>query len=126
MHPAELKYSRQHFWLKQETVDRMRIGLTYHYQKQLGNIVYLELPTCGSQLVQDEPCGAIESSKASNDLISPLSGKLVDVNKVLEGKPGLINKDPYWEAWLMLVDTGGCPAPEDLMSARDYLDSVAQ
>ncbi len=124
MHPADLMYSPQHFWLKQEDGDRVRIGLTYHYQKQLGNIVYLELPACGSQLVQDQPCGAIESNKASSDLVSPLSGKLAEVNKELENKPGLINKDPYGEAWLMVVDTSRCPAASGLLSARQYLESV--
>jgi glycine cleavage system H protein len=126
MHPATLKYSPQHFWLKQENDNHFRIGLTYHYQKQLGNIVYLELPAPGSLLVRDEPCGAIESSKASSDLISPLSGKLTEVNKALEDKPGLINKDPYGDAWLMVVDTGDCSVSTGLMSAREYLDSADQ
>jgi len=126
MHPANLKYSPQHFWLKQESENLVRIGLTYHYQKQLGNIVYLEMPACGMQLVQGQPCGAIESNKASSDLISPVSGKLAEVNRDLEANPGLINKDPYGEAWLMAVDTSGCPVPTELMSARQYLDSVSQ
>jgi glycine cleavage system H protein len=125
MHPADLKYSPQHFWLKEEDDHRIRIGITYHYQKQLGNMVYLELPACGSQVVQDQPCGTIESNKASSDLVSPLSGKVTEVNKELENKPGLINKDPYGEAWLIIVDTSGCSVPAGLMSAREYLDSVA-
>lgn len=123
MHPKNLKYSPQQFWLKEEDAHRFRIGLTYHYQQNLGSISYLELPSPGESIREGEPFGAIESSKSANDLVGPLSGKVVEVNSVLVDKPGLINKDPYGEAWMLTIDTLDLDVPK-LLTAQEYLAIV--
>lgn len=123
MHPKELRYSAEHVWLKNEGNGQFRLGLTYRYQEQIKSVSYLELPPPGSCLNRTEPFGAIESSKVSTDLISPIDGTVIEANAAVIEKPGLINKDPYGAGWLILVQaTAGSGA--DLMSSEEYLSAL--
>jgi glycine cleavage system H protein len=113
MHPSELKYSPQNMWLKSEHAGVLRLGITYHYQGQLKNIVFLE------------PFGTIESSKTSSDLISPISGRVLEVNPAVLEKPGLINKEPYGQGWMILLQPNKPLELQSLLSSKQYVALTA-
>lgn len=121
MHPSELKYSTEHAWLKREGDRKGRVGITYYYQDQLKNVVFVELPKIGTKVTRMEPFGVIESSKTIRDLYSPVSGTVVEVNHTLEVKPSLVNHDPYGEGWMLVIELSNPAELDSLMSARDYL-----
>ena len=121
MHPDGLKYSPQHIWLKDESNGKLRMGLTYYYQEQLKSVVFLELPGIGAELKRGEPFATIESSKVSTDLTSPVSGTVIDANPSVTEKPGLINKDPYGQGWLLVVRPSQPDELKSLLSAAKYL-----
>ena len=121
MHPDGLKYSPQHIWLKDEGNGNLRLGITYYYQEQLKSVVFLELPGVGAELKLGEPFATIESSKVSTDLTSPVSGTVIDANLSVTEKPGLINKDPYGQGWLLVVRPSQPDELKSLLSAAKYL-----
>ena len=121
MHPKELRYSLEHVWIKDEGDNQFRLGLTYRYQEQIKSVVYLELPSTGSILKHDEPFGAIESSKISTDIISPINGTVIAANSAVLEKPGLINKDPYGAGWLLLIQASDMKEVTSLLTASEYL-----
>jgi glycine cleavage system H protein len=124
MHPNELLYSREHIWCKKEPGGNVRLGMTYHYQEQLKNIVYIELPQAGAALKRGEPFGSFESSKTAADLVSPLSGTVIETNALLLEKPGMVNKDPYGEGWILIVKPSHPEELESLLSAKQYIDLI--
>jgi len=120
MYPQELKYNAEHTWLRLEGDDRGRIGVTHYAQEQLKGVVFVELPEVGTEVIYMEPFGVIESVKATNDLYSPVSGEVVEVNHALEDEPGLVNQDPYGKGWMIVVKITN-PAEVDLLSsAAEY------
>ena len=125
MHPKELRYSPEHVWLRDEGGGRFRLGLTYRYQEQVKSVVYLELPRVGNEIKRGEAFGAIESSKVSTDLVSPIDGTVLEVNALVAEKPGLVNKDPYGQGWLILTQAPIANAEQTLMSAEEYLAAVS-
>ncbi len=126
MYPGYLKYSKEHAWLKLEGDNRGRVGITHYYQEQLKNIVFVELPEVGTMVTQNEASGVIESSKATSDLYSPVSGTVVEVNSPLETKPGLINQDPYGQGWMFVVEFSNPDELSSLLSVDDYLALIEQ
>ena len=121
MHPRDLKYTPEHLWLRDEGQGRFRAGITYRYQEEIKSVVYLDLPRVGLELRRGEPFGALESSKVSTDLTSPISGKVVEVNSAVVEKPGLVNKDPYGAGWLIVIRAGAPDEIKMLLSAEQYL-----
>jgi len=119
MYPVELQYTKDHEWLR---VDESTgtIGITDHAQKELGDIVYVELPKDGERMTAKETLGSVESVKAVSDVYSPVSGQVVAVNSKLQDKPELINTDPYGEGWLVRVKLTDPREVEGLMSSEDY------
>jgi glycine cleavage system H protein len=120
MYPQDLKYTKDHEWI---TVSggQGRIGITDYAQKQLGDIVYLELPEVGKTVKQGEVLGTIESVKAVSEIFSPVSGEVVDVNRALADRPEAVNADPHasWMVGIKLTD----PAELDgLLSASQYTE----
>jgi glycine cleavage system H protein len=126
MHPDNLLYSPEHLWLRDEGNGFYRAGITYRYQDRIKSVVFVDLPEIGSELIRGEPLGAIESSKISTDIMSPISGAVVDVNRSVIEKPGLINKDPYGDGWLLLVQPADSSEIESLWFAAEYLKSTAE
>ncbi len=117
---GKLKYNPEHSWLRLEGNDRGRVGITHYAQEQLKEVVFVELPDVGTEVSHMEPFGVIESVKATNDLYSPVSGEVVEVNHSLEDEPGLVNRDPYGEGWMVVVKLTN-PAEVDLLiSAAEY------
>jgi glycine cleavage system H protein len=119
MVPGELRYSREHEWIKVEG-SRGRIGITDHAQKALGDVVFVELPTVGRALRQHETFGVVESVKAVSDLYCPASGPVVEANAALESKPELVNKDCYGAGWMIVVELADPKELDALMDAKGY------
>ncbi|OGO40068.1 MAG: glycine cleavage system protein H [Chloroflexi bacterium RBG_16_57_8] len=118
--PPELKYNPEHTWLKLEPDGRGRSGITYYAQKQLKDVVFVELPEIGREVVHMEPFGVVESAKATNELYSPVSGKVVEVNNALANDPGLVNRDPYDKGWMIVIELSDPPEVQKLISAEEY------
>ena len=100
--PENLYYHKEYMWAKVEN-GKVKIGVSDFAQKQLHDIVFVELPGAGDTITQDEPFGTLESVKAVSDLIAPVSGTIEAANEELESKPELLNEDPYGEGWLIIV-----------------------
>jgi glycine cleavage system H protein len=115
--PANLKYTKSHEWVKDLGGGIFEIGLTDFAQKELGDIVYVNLPQEGDELKAEISLGDIESVKAVSDIISPINGTVKEVNEALAGAPDSINKAPY-EAWLVRAE--GTIPPGTLLSAAEY------
>lgn len=123
--PEELKYSKEHCWVRIEG-DKAVIGITDYAQQELGAISALELPEVGDDLEQDDSFGSVEARKTVAELYAPISGPVLDVNKELPDAPALINDDPYDDGWLVMVEV---VAPEELtslMTAEDYREYVEE
>ena len=119
MFPEELKYTKNHSWVKVEG-DNGRIGLTNYAQEQLSDIVFVELPEAGKEVSSMNPFGSIESVKATMDLITPVSGEVTEINGSLEDQPEKVNQDPYGEGWMIVVKLKDPGELDSLMSAADY------
>src|SRR5256885_1065306 len=100
-YPASLKYTKDHEWVELAG-DRGKVGITDYAQKQLGDVVYVELPEVGATLTQGESFGTIESVKAVSELYAPVSGEVVEVNTSLKDKPEIVNARPH-ESWMIVV-----------------------
>jgi len=100
--PENLFYHKEYLWVSVES-GKVKIGMIDFAQKQLHDIVYVELPSVGDTITQNEPFGTLESVKAVSDLIAPLNGTIEAVNEELESKPELLNEDPYGEGWILTV-----------------------
>ena len=101
MYPADLKYTKDHEWVK-ITGSQARVGITDYAQKQLGDVVYLELPEVGRKVKKGDVFGTIESVKAVSELYAPVSGEVTEVNKALTERPEAVNKDPHG-SWMIVV-----------------------
>lgn len=119
MYPAELRYSKEHEWVKVEGT-RGRIGLTHHAQSALGDVVFVEVPKVGRAVKQMEAFGVVESVKAVSDVYAPVSGAVVEVNAALETAPELVNKDCYGAGWLVVVEMASPKELDALMDATAY------
>ena len=118
--PAELKYTRDHEWLRVED-DKCRIGITDYAQNSLHEVVYVDLPQVGRMLGQKETLGTVESVKAVSEIYSPVSGEVIEVNVKLIDAPELVNKQPYGEGWLILMRPSKLQEEtKSLLSATDY------
>ncbi len=117
--PAELRYTAEHEWVKQED-GKIRIGITDFAQKELGDIVFVELPEVGDELTRNEPFGSVESVKTVSELYAPISGKVVEVNEELMDNPEYVNESPYEKAWMILIEPSETSEYEELMDAGQY------
>ncbi|TMC40528.1 MAG: glycine cleavage system protein GcvH [Chloroflexi bacterium] len=115
---ADRRYTKTHEWV---AVDgkHATIGITDFAQSQLGDVVFLELPSTGRKLAARESFGVVESVKAASDLYSPVAGRITAVNEKLAAKPELINSDPYGEGWILKLDLDG-DLPPDLLDEAAY------
>ena len=119
-HPANLKYSKSDEWVRVEGENAV-IGITDYAQDQLGDIVYIELPWDKSESIEHETkFGDIESVKATSELVSPISGAVVEVNEALKDTPELINDQPYENGWMLTVKMSNPAELDSLMNADEY------
>jgi len=119
--PEGLYYSKEWFWVKIEN-GKIRMGITDYAQKQLREIVFVELPSAGGTVKANEPFGSVESVKAVSDLISPLSGTIDQTNTEVTSKPELLNEDPYQKGWLLLITPSNLDT--ELKALMDFNKSV--
>lgn len=125
MNPEDLHYTQSHEWVRIEG-DVGTIGITDYAQKELGEIVYLELPEVGHVFNADEEFGTVESVKAVSELFTPLSGEIVEINKGAISEPGIVNDDPFGDGWLIKMKLSTDEEVGKLMSAEDYASYVQQ
>jgi len=121
-YPSTLKYTKDHEWLD-VAGDTGRIGITDYAQKQLGDVVYVELPAVGTKITQGQSFGTIESVKAVSELFAPVSGEVVDVNATVKSKPEVVNGDPH-ASWLIAVRLTKPDEARALLDASQYGDLV--
>jgi glycine cleavage system H protein len=123
MNPEDLHYTKSHEWVRIDG-EIGTIGITDHAQKELGEIVYLELPELGHVYDAEAEFGTVESVKAVSELFTPLSGEVVEVNKSAVAQPGIVNDDPYGDGWLIKLKLSSDEEVKRLMSAEDYGEYV--
>jgi glycine cleavage system H protein len=121
--PADLKYSKEHEWIKSEAANSAKVGITDYAQAALGDIVYVQLPKVGQEVKAGAVCGEVESTKSVSEIFSPLTGKVTAINSDLEKSPELINQDPYGAGWIAQIEFAA--TPEDLLSAEEYTNLTA-
>jgi len=119
MNPDDIKYHREHAWVRVEG-KRATIGITDYAQQQLGDIVYVELPEIDTEVDGDSELSEIESTKATSPVVSPVSGTVVEVNEDLADTPEIINEDPYGNGWLAVLEMTDPTELSDLMSKAEY------
>jgi glycine cleavage system H protein len=122
--PDDLRYLDSHEWVRHED-GTATIGISEFAQDELGDVVFVELPSEDDELAADEDFGVVESIKAVSDIYAPVSGTVVGVNDVLVDEPELINEDPYEQGWLLEVDLTDEGELDDLLSADEYRDQIA-
>jgi glycine cleavage system H protein len=121
--PAELKYTKDHEWVKLEG-DIATIGITEFAQSELGDIVYVEVETVGESMAQEEVFGSVEAVKTVSDLFLPMSGEIIELNAALEDNPELVNNDPYGAGWMVKVRVSDVAEFAALLDAEAYAQEV--
>ncbi|AMA50214.1 MULTISPECIES: glycine cleavage system protein GcvH [Flavobacterium] len=121
--PTNLKYTKDHEWVSVDG-DIATVGITDFAQKELGDIVYVEVDTLDQTLTKDEVFGTVEAVKTVSDLFLPLSGEIIEFNEELESNPELVNSDPYGAAWMIKVKISDTSEIEGLLSSEDYKNLI--
>lgn len=122
--PADLKYTKDHEWLRVEGEEAV-VGITDFAQRELGDIVFLDIPAVGETVAQDEVFGTVEAVKTVSDLFMPVSATILAVNEKIDGSPELVNQDPYGEGWLVRIKMDNPADVDGLLSAEAYAAQVS-
>ena len=121
--PANLKYTKDHEWVSLEG-DIATVGITHFAQKELGDIVYVEVETLDQTLEKDEVFGTVEAVKTVSDLFLPLSGEIIEFNEALESNPEIVNSDPYREGWMIKIKISNSGEIDSLLSSESYKELI--
>ena len=121
--PENLKYTKDHEWIKVDG-DIAYVGITDFAQKELGDIVFIEVETVGEELEKEEAFGTIEAVKTVSDIFMPLSGEVFELNSILEDAPETINSDPYGDGWIIKIKFSNAGELKELLTAEQYKESV--
>lgn len=121
--PVDLKYTKDHEWLRIEG-DEAYVGITDFAQKELGDIVYVEIETLGEEVAQHEIFGTVEAVKTVSDLFMPVSGTILEVNPELETEPEIVNNDPYGKGWMIKLRISKKEELDQLLSENDYKELI--
>ena len=124
MYPEDLRYTKEHEWARVED-GTVRVGITHYAQDALGDIVYVDLPSPGTEVSAGQPFGEVESTKSVSDIYSPLTGTITERNARLEESPDLVNQDPYGDGWMVLIEATNTSELEGLLSAAQYQEFIA-
>ncbi|TDB39045.1 MAG: glycine cleavage system protein GcvH [Actinobacteria bacterium] len=125
MYPKDLKYDKEHEWVKVDG-DVAIIGISDFAQDQLGEVVYVDLPSVGDEVAAGESFGEIESVKSVSELFSPLTGEIVEVNDALGDAPETVNEDAYGDGWMLKIKMADAAEVDELMSAEEYEAFIAE
>jgi glycine cleavage system H protein len=117
--PSDLRYTEQHEWIREDD-DHVTVGITRFAQDQLGDVVYVDLPSPGAEVTVGEPFGEVESTKSVSDLYAPVTGVVVERNEDLDERPELVNLDPYGEGWLVRIRVVDRDTIGELLDADTY------
>ena len=117
--PSELKYTKSHEWLRVEDDGSITVGITEHAQDALGDLVFVELPEVGAELMAEDACCVVESVKAASDVYMPLGGEILEVNEALNDEPEMINESPYDNGWLFKFKPAS-DEMDELLDADEY------
>lgn len=117
--PSELKYTKDHEWVKIEG-DQATVGITEFAQRELGDIVYVEVKTVGETVEMESTFGTVEAVKTVSDLFMPVSGEILELNSKLDANPELVNSDPYGDGWMVKIKVTDASQLSSLLSAEDY------
>jgi glycine cleavage system H protein len=124
-YPDDLYYNRNHLWVRIQG-NRGTVGVTDYAQREMGEVLFVDLPEEGSQVEKDDVFGSLESSKTVAELRCPVSGEIVSINKDLEEEPSLVNDDAYGSGWLVVVEVDDPNELEDMINAADYEEMLEQ
>lgn len=123
--PDDLKYTRNHEWIRDNGDETATIGVTDFAQSELGDIVFVELEMPGFEFEKDDEFGTIEAVKTVSELYAPVSGEIIEVNESLEEEPELVNEDPYGDGWMVKISLADPSELDDLMDAEAYNEITA-
>lgn len=123
--PSELKYSKEHEWIKVEG-NTVTIGITEYAQSELGDIVFVELPEVDDDIQEGDTFGSVESVKTVSELYAPVTGKIVEANEELEDSPEFVNESPYEKAWMVKVEVSDLDQLNELLSAEQYSEMIGE
>jgi glycine cleavage system H protein len=121
--PSELKYTKDHEWIRLEG-SVAYIGITDFAQRELGDIVYIDINTLGKEIEKDAVFGTVEAVKTVSDLFMPITGKIAELNRKLDANPELVNQDPYGDGWMVKIEASDMSQVESLLSAEEYQKQV--
>ena len=123
--PESLRYTKEHEWVQEISLNKFRIGITDYAQAALGDIVYIQLPKIGAEVLANAVCGEVESTKSVSEIYAPITGKVILVNEKLDTNPETINSDPYGNGWIAEIEISTPSLQEELLSAADYRNITA-
>ncbi len=123
--PKELKYTKEHEWIRDNGDGTATVGITDFAQGELGDIVFVELEGVGFEFEKDESFGTVEAVKTVSELFAPISGEITEVNTKLEDQPELVNDDPYGDGWMVKLKVSDASEFDSLMTAEDYEEITA-
>ncbi len=118
--PQDLRYTKEHEWVRDDGGGRVRVGITDYAQDALGDVVYVDIPETGTSVTGMQPFGEVESTKSVSDVYSPVSGTIVERNALLDERPELVNESPYGDGWLVVVQVADPSEIQSLMDAPAY------
>jgi len=124
--PEELKYTKEHEWIRDNGNGTVTVGITDHAQNELGDLVFVELPEVGRRVTGGEACAVVESVKAASDIYSPLDGEVVETNPAPGDAPETVNEDPYGAGWLFKLRLSDASQLDGLLDATAYQKLVAE
>jgi glycine cleavage system H protein len=118
--PGDLRYTKEHEWVRDEGGGRVRVGITDYAQDALGDVVYVDVPELGTSVAADQPFSEVESTKSVSDVYAPISGTVVERNPLLEERPELVNEQPYGDGWIAVLEGADPSQVQGLMDAEAY------
>jgi glycine cleavage system H protein len=124
--PDNLKYTQSHEWVRMEDDGTVTVGITDHAQEQLGDLVFVELPSKGESVNAEDACGVVESVKAASDILSPITGEITEANSSLTDEPELVNQSPYDKGWLFKMKPASESGLDNLLTAQQYAELIAE
>ena len=123
--PSELKYTKDHEWIRAEG-NEAYIGITEFAQRELGDIVYIDISLAGEEVQQEEVFGTVEAVKTVSDLFMPVTGIIIETNPLLDSQPELVNTDPYGDGWMVKISLNNAADLDGLLSAEDYMALIGE
>jgi glycine cleavage system H protein len=124
--PEDLRYTKEHEWVREESGGRVRVGITDYAQDALGDVVYVDVPEVGTAVVANEPFSEVESTKSVSDVYAPVTGTVTERNPLLDDRPELVNEQPYGDGWIAVIEPAEPASLDSLMEAAAYRAMVEE